>query len=121
MKSLFEGVGVAIVTPFKDGKVDYFAFEKIINEDINKGVQAIIVLGTTGEGVSVTKEERETIVKFARAVIGGRVKLIVGTGNNNFVTCQENTIMAKDAGADGVLIVTPYYNKTLSRKTCIRP
>ena len=115
MKSLFEGVGVAIVTPFKDGKVDYVSFEKIINEDINKGAQAIIVLGTTGEGVSVTNEERETIIKFARAVIGGRVKLIVGTGNNNFVTCQENTIMAKQAGADGALIVTPYYNKTTQK------
>ena len=112
MKSLFEGTAVAIVTPFKNGKVDFDAFEKIINSDIEKGVKAIVVLGTTGEGVSVTLEEREKIIKFARAVIGGRVKLIVGTGHNNFVSCQENTIMAKSSGAAGVLVVTPYYNKT---------
>ncbi len=112
MKSLYEGTGVAIVTPFKGGDVDYEAFEKIINKDIRQGVKAVIVLGTTGEGVSVSQNEREKIIKFARNVIGRRAKLIVGTGNNNFKTCQENTIMAKDLGADGVLIVTPYYNKT---------
>ena len=112
MKSLYEGTGVAIVTPFKSGEVDYVAFEKIINNDIRQGAKAIIVLGTTGEGVSVNSEEREKIIKFARDVIASRAKLIVGTGNNNFITCQENTIMAKELGADGALIVTPYYNKT---------
>ena len=112
MKCLFEGTGVAIVTPFKANKIDYKAFEKIINEDIKKGVKAIIVLGTTGEGSTVTQEEREEIIKFSKQVINKRVKLIVGTGNNNFITCQENTIMAKKLGVDGVLIVTPYYNKT---------
>ena len=112
MKSLFYGCGVAIVTPFKQGKVDYTSFYKIIEKDIKNGAKAIIVLGTTGEGVSVSKEEREDIIKFAKNIIEGRAKLIVGTGHNNFVTCQENTIMAKNLGADGALVVTPYYNKT---------
>ena len=112
MKCLFEGCGVAIVTPFKNGKVDYASFCRIINRDIEKGAKAIIVLGTTGEGVAVTQEERKDIIQFAKKIIDGRVKLIVGTGNNNFITCQENTLMAKELGVDGVLVVTPYYNKT---------
>ena len=112
MKSVFEGCGVAIVTPFKNGEVDYDAFKNIIESDIKKGAKAIIVLGTTGEGVSVNKAERYQIIKFAKRIINNRAKLIVGTGNNNFITCQENTIMAKNIGVDGALIVTPYYNKT---------
>lgn len=112
MKCLFKGTGVAIVTPFKEGGIDYVALKNIINDDIKKGAQAIILLGTTGEGTTVTKEEREEIIKFAKSVINKRAKLIVGTGNNNFITCQENTIMAKKIGVDGVLVVTPYYNKT---------
>ncbi len=112
MKCLFEGCGVAIVTPFKKGQVDYASFYKIINQDIKNGAKAIIVLGTTGEGVAVSKQEREDIIKFSKKIIDGRAKLIVGTGHNNFITCQENTLMAKQLGCDGVLVVTPYYNKT---------
>lgn len=112
MKSLFEGTGVAIVTPFKNNLVDYAGLNRVLNSVINKGAKAVIVLGTTGEGVSVSTEERKDIIAFSKSIINGRAKLIVGTGNNNFITCQENTIMAKELGADGALIVTPYYNKT---------
>ena len=112
MKSLFEGCGVAIVTPFKNGHVDFASFYRLIEKDIKDGAKAIIVLGTTGEGSTISKEERDDIIKFAKKVINNRVKLIVGTGNNNFITCQENTLMAKENGVDGVLVVTPYYNKT---------
>lgn len=115
MKSLFYGTGVAIVTPFRNGKIDYASLNRIINKDINDGVKAIVVLGTTGEGVSISKEEREDVIKFTKNIIDGRVKLIVGTGNNNFTICQENTQMAKDLGVDGVLVVTPYYNKTTQK------
>lgn len=115
MKSLFEGTGVAIVTPFRNGKVDYKSLGELINKDIVDGAKAIIVLGTTGEGVSVNSEERKEIIRYCKSAIKGRAKLIVGTGNNNFIMCQENTIMAKFLGADGVLIVTPYYNKTTQR------
>ncbi len=112
MKSLFEGAGVAIVTPFKKGEVDYKSFKDIINDDIEKGVKAIIVLGTTGEGSTINREEREKIIRFSKETIAGRVKLIVGTGNNNFEIALENTQIAKQLGADGALVVTPYYNKT---------
>lgn len=112
MKSLFFGTGVAIVTPFKNGKVDYEAFKNVIKSTIDKGVKAIIVLGTTGEGVALSLYERKTIIEFAKQEINNKAKLIVGTGNNNFETCKHNTKMARDLGADGVLVVTPYYNKT---------
>lgn len=115
MKCLFEGTGVAVVTPFKNGRVDYYSFKRILQEDIKKGAKAIIVLGTTGEGTTVTFEERNEIIQFAKNVIGGKAKLIVGTGNNNFSSCFTNTQMAKKYGADGVLVVTPYYNKTTQR------
>lgn len=112
LKCLFEGCGVAVVTPFRKGVVDFEGFNRVLLNTLNKGAKAIIVLGTTGEGVSVSKEERSDIIRFCKKIIGNRAKLIVGTGNNNFITCQENTFMAKKLGADGVLVVTPYYNKT---------
>lgn len=112
MKSIFEGTGVAIITPFKNGQIDYKSLKSLINMDINKGAKAIILLGTTGEGISLNFEERKEIINFAKKEIQDRVKLIIGTGNNNFEVCQNNTQMAKELGADGVLVVTPYYNKT---------
>lgn len=112
MRSLFYGTGVAIVTPFKNGAIDYEAFQMLLCETISKGARAVIVLGTTGEGVSVSQYERRNLIEFAKQTIKDKAKLIVGTGNNNFETCKHNTQMAKDLGADGALIVTPYYNKT---------
>lgn len=112
MKSIFEGIGVAIVTPVLNDKIDYDSMSKLIDNCIENGASAIVVLGTTGEGVSVSKQEREKIIKFCKEKIDGRAKLIVGTGNNNFKTCYLNTIMAKELGADGALVVSPYYNKT---------
>lgn len=112
MRKLFEGTAVAVVTPFKGGKVDFFALEKLIEKDICEGAKAIVVLGTTGESVTITSSEREKIIKFAKRVIGNRCKLLVGTGSNDFEKAYQNTVMAKKLGADGALVVTPYYNKT---------
>ncbi|MBQ8792536.1 MAG: 4-hydroxy-tetrahydrodipicolinate synthase [Clostridia bacterium] len=112
MKCLFEGVAVAIVTPFKCGKVDNLALEKLIEKNICEGAKAIVVLGTTGEGSTITKAERKDLIKFTKKVIAGRAKLIVGTGNNNFELAYDYTLMAKQLGVDGALVVTPYYNKT---------
>ena len=112
MKKLFEGTAVAIITPFKEDKIDYCAFEKLIEKDISEGAKAIVVLGTTGESATVSSEEREKIVKFAKKVIGKRCKLIVGTGSNDFKKAYKNTVLAKKLGVDGALVVTPYYNKT---------
>lgn len=112
MKSVFEGCGVALITPFKKNEVDFESLEKIINRDINNGAKAIVVLATTGEGVAINDKEREDIIKLCRKLTVGKTKLIVGTGNNNFEKCKKDTLMAKNLNADAVLVVTPYYNKT---------
>lgn len=112
MKSIFEGTGVAIVTPFKNGEIDFEALGRLIEMDLNKGAKAIVALGTTGEGSTISESERKEIIKFCKEKINGRAKLVVGTGNNNFEICLANTKMARDLGADGALVVTPYYNKT---------
>lgn len=115
MKKIFDGVGIAIVTPFVNNKIDYDSLEKLIEKGISEGASAIIVLGTTGEGSTISQRERVGIIRFCREKIKPPVKMIVGTGNNNFEICFENTRRAKELGADGVLVVTPYYNKTTQR------
>lgn len=115
MKCLFEGTAVAIVSPFRDGKIDFDAFENLIERDILQGAKAIVVLGTTGESAAVRESEREKMIRFAKKKIAGRCKLIVGTGSNNFEKAYHNTQMAKYLGADGALVVTPYYNKTTQK------
>lgn len=112
---MFKGAGVAIVTPFKDGKFDKEAYEKLIDFQIENGTQAIIVLGTTGEATTVGIEERGEIVRIAVAKIGKRVPVIVGTGSNCTNTAIEYTKQAEELGADGVLVVTPYYNKCTNK------
>ena len=115
MKSLFEGVGVALVTPFLNNHIDYISTRRLIEKHIKEGCSAIVALATTGEAPSITDDERVSFIKFCNSVIKHRVKLIVGTGNNNFEKCFSLTKQAKELGADGALIVTPYYNKTTQR------
>ena len=115
MKCLFKGTAVAMVTPFKNGQVDYQALEGLIENDLAQGAKAIVLLGTTGEGATVKEKEREKMIRFAKKVIGNRCKLIVGTGHNDFDKAYSNTVMAKRLGADGALVVTPYYNKTTQK------
>ncbi len=113
MKSLFDGVCVALATPFlENDRVDFVSLERLIDNCIKGGVHAIAILATTGESPTVTEKERNLIIKFARKRINGDVKLIIGTGSNNMDKAINNTIIAKKLGADGVLVVTPYYNKT---------
>ena len=112
---MFKGAGVAIVTPFKDGKFDKEAYENLIEFQIENKTQAIIVLGTTGEATTVNVEERGEIIRTAVAKIGKRVPVIVGTGGNCTSTSIEYTKQAEKLGADGVLVVTPYYNKCTNK------
>ena len=112
MKNIFNGVGVAVVTPFYKNKIDYESLKTLINKTINNGADAIILLGTTGEAANINLTERKQLIKFCKQQINNRACFIVGTGNNNMQTCKQNTKLAKDLGADGILAVTPYYNKT---------
>ncbi len=108
---MFNGAGVAIVTPFNEGKIDFEAFEKLVDFQIENNTQALIVLGTTGEASTQTFEEREKLISTAIKRAGGRIPVIVGTGSNSTQVAIENTQQAEDLGADGILLVTPYYNK----------
>ena len=108
---MFKGAGVAIVTPFKDGEFDREAYEKLIDFQLENGTQALIVLGTTGEASTICKEEKELIIRTAVEKVGKRIPIIVGTGSNCTDSAVENTKQADELGADGILIVTPYYNK----------
>ncbi|MBR3697848.1 MAG: 4-hydroxy-tetrahydrodipicolinate synthase [Clostridia bacterium] len=112
-KIIFKGVGTAIVTPFtKDDEVNFEEFGRIIEDQINNKVDAIIVCGTTGEASTMTLEERKETIKFAIKKAGGRVPIIAGTGGNCTKNVIEMTKFAESIGVDGALIVTPYYNKT---------
>ncbi|MCR5419114.1 MAG: 4-hydroxy-tetrahydrodipicolinate synthase [Lachnospiraceae bacterium] len=110
--AIFTGAGVAITTPFdKEGKVDYKTFEKQIERQIEGGTDAIIVCGTTGESSTLDHEEHLSVIKYCAEVVDHRIPVVAGTGSN----CTETAIYlskeAEKAGVDGLLIVTPYYNK----------
>lgn len=112
MKYLFKGSAVALITPFdEDDKVDFASFEKLIDKQLLAKSDAIVVLGTTGEPATLSIEERLSIIRFAKKKIGNKAKLVVGTGANSTKTAIDLGLQAKNEGADGLLIVTPYYNK----------
>lgn len=109
---MFSGTGTAIITPFNDDEsIDYKSLEKIIEYQILNGVQALIVLGTTGEAPVISDEERNILVKFVVEKNNKRVKVIVGTGTNDPLHVVKHNENAEKFGADGLLIVNPYYNK----------
>lgn len=110
--TIFEGCGTAIVTPFTEEGVNFEEFKKLIEFQIENEVDAIIVCGTTGEASTMTTEEKKETIKFAIDTIAKRTKVIVGTGSNNTKIAIEMSKFAEEAGADGILVVTPYYNKT---------
>ena len=109
---MFKGTGTALITPFKANQsIDYDALREIVYHQLNGGVNALIVLGTTGESPVVDLEERKKIVSFVVEQVNGKVPVIVGTGSNNTNKVVENNKLAEVLKADGVLIVNPYYNK----------
>ena len=112
-KTIFEGVATALYTPFNpiNKSVDYGAFSRLINRQLSANVNALVVLGTTGEAATITEEERREIIKFCVKEVNGRIPLIVGSGSNCTTTAVKYSQEAEDLGADGLLVVTPYYNK----------
>lgn len=108
---MFEGSLVAIVTPFKNGKLDEQAFKQLIEFQIENGTSGIVPCGTTGESATMSLEEHERVVELTVQIVAGRVAVIAGTGSNNTTEAITLTKHAKDAGVDGVLLITPYYNK----------
>jgi len=109
--SIFKGAGTALVTPFNDKGINFAAFESLIEYQIENGIDALVVCGTTGEASTMTQEERESAIDFVVKQTAGRVPVIAGTGTNNTATSVDAAEKAADLGADALLVVTPYYNK----------
>lgn len=107
----FTGAGVALVTPFKDGKVDFSALESLIEWQLENEIDAIISCGTTGEASTLSEKEQLEVVRFTIDKAGGRVPVIAGAGSNDTKHAAELGKAMADIGADGLLMVTPYYNK----------
>ena len=108
---LFTGSGVAIVTPFHAGAVNFPAFGRLIDRQIDGGTDAIIVCGTTGEAATMTQKERMETIAYCVDRVAGRVPVIAGTGSNDTMYAVQLAQSAEQSGADGLLMVTPYYNK----------
>ena len=113
--TVFTGAATAIVTPFRNGEIDYEAFARLINWQIEQGIDAIVVCGTTGEASTLTDEEHREAIRFAVETAKGRVPIIAGTGSNDTAYAIELTKHACEVGADAILLVTPYYNKATQK------
>lgn len=111
MNHVFQGSGVAMVTPFKGDSIDWDALERMVQLHLENGTDALIPCGTTGEPSTLSPKEHEEIVKFVVAKAGGRIPVIAGAGSNSTHDAVEKSLRMQDAGADGLLVVTPYYNR----------
>ena len=110
--AIFKGAGVALVTPMKDNlEVNYEKLDEILEEQIAEGTDAIVICGTTGESATLSEEEHIDVVKFAIERVHHRIPVIAGTGSNSTFTAVQLSTAAAEAGAGGLLLVTPYYNK----------
>lgn len=113
--TIFTGAATAIITPFRDGAVDYKTFARLIEWQIAEGIDAIVACGTTGEGSTLTDEEHREALKFVVDQVRGRVPVIAGTGSNDTAYAIDLTKFACEIGADGMLLVSPYYNKATQK------
>lgn len=113
--TLFKGSGVAMVTPFKDGKVDFDKLEELLNWHVKCGTDSIVICGTTGEASTMSENERKETIKFTVDIINKRIPVIAGTGSNNTASSIAMSKWAESIGVDGILVITPYYNKTTQK------
>lgn len=113
--TIFTGAATAIVTPLNEKGIDFEAFSKLINWQIEEGIDAIVVAGTTGEGSTLTDAEHKEAIKFCVETVAGRVPVIAGTGSNDIAYAISLTKYACEVGADAMLLVTPYYNKATQK------
>ena len=114
-KPIFTGAASAIITPMNENGVDYENFKKLLNWQIEEGIDALVLAGTSGEGSTLTDEEHREVLKFAVEVVGGRVPVIAGTGSNDTAYAIDLTKFACEVGCDAMLVVTPYYNKATQK------
>ena len=114
-KTIFKGMATAIVTPMTKDGIDYEALGRFLEFQIENGINAIVVMGTTGENATIEPEDQEKVIRFTVETVNKRVPVIAGTGTNNTAHVLANTRAACEAGADAVLVVTPYYNKATQK------
>lgn len=112
---LFKGAGTAIITPFSEEGINFLVFQKLIENQIKKGIDALVIAGTTGEAATMTEEEHKEVIRFAVEQVKGRVSVIAGTGKNETKSAIKLSRYAEQVGVDGLLLVTPYYNKCTQR------
>lgn len=110
-QTIFRGVATALITPFRDGEVDFASLGKIIEYQINSGIDALVIAGTTGEASTLSESERYALYEFAAERCRGKIPIVFGTGTNDTKTAVKHTKKAAELGADAALVVTPYYNK----------
>lgn len=115
MAKLFTGTGVAITTPFNNGAVDYETYARHIEFLIDQKIDALFVNGTTGEATTLTEEEKLKLIEIAVKTTDGRIPVIAGTGSNNTQASIDHSLRAKELGIDGIMLITPYYNKANQR------
>ena len=113
--SIFQGSAVAIVTPFNESGVNFKKLEELLEWHIKEGTDAIVICGTTGEATTMTEKEKKDTIKFTVDVINKRIPVIAGTGSNNTASAVSMSKYAESVGADGLLVITPYYNKTTQK------
>ena len=109
--AIFKGCATAIVTPFTSNGIDFDAFGRLIERQIESGINALVVCGTTGEASTMSHSEKAEAIEFAVKQVDSRVPVIAGTGSNSTETAVLQATQAEDLGVDAVLVVTPYYNK----------
>ena len=114
-KSIFKGAATALITPFRDGEVDYISLGQLIDRQIDCGIDALVICGTTGENATLSDREHREVLSFAVSRADGRVPMIAGTGSNDTAHAVEMSKYASSLGYDALLCVTPYYNKATER------
>lgn len=110
-KEIFKGAGTAISTPFEGGEVNYKAYDRLLDYQLDNDIDAIIVCGTTGESATMDSDEKKRLIEHTLEKVDGRAKVIAGTGGNNTKEAIAMSKFADSIGVDGLLVVTPYYNK----------
>ena len=113
--SIFQGSAVAIVTPFNESGVNFEKLKTLLKWHIKEGTDAIVICGTTGEATTMTEKEKKDTIKFTVDVINKRIPVIAGTGSNNTASAISMSKYAESVGVDGLLVITPYYNKTTQK------
>lgn len=108
---IFKGTATALITPFTENGVDFASLDALLDDQVKKGVNALVILGTTGEPATMSLDEKKSVIEFTVKKLKGKLPIIVGTGANSTKVAVEMSVLAEKMGADALLVVTPYYNK----------